>query len=110
MTTTKKAPAKKAPTKTLKPSAERAPIGRAPVGPNAASAKKYAGKRFRVMKGAKTARKEKTVGRAAFDWLAANPGATADQIANAGNFMQHIEWDLRKNGTVELVEEAASTK
>lgn len=49
---------------------------------------------------AKNHRKEGTGGAKAIDWLIANPGSTAAEIAAAGNFMQHIDWDLNKTSYI----------
>ena len=72
--------------------------------PNRARQKIW-GTKFRTT--GETNRKEKTQGLAAWEWLAkkGKKGATGNEIANAGDFLQHIVWDLKKNGTVELIED-----
>lgn len=94
-----KADAKKAPAK--KPAGKKAPAAKVEGGPNERAAAKHSGVKFKTV--GKTARKEGTVGHQAWTWLSENPGATAGQIAKAGNFMQHIDWDLRKTKTVEAI-------
>lgn len=82
--------------------------GRSTMAANLKAEKRFAGKQFwAIAKG--NPRKAGTDGAAAYAWLVANPGATAEEIAKAGCFMQHIAWDL-KLGNVSIEAPKAKAK
>lgn len=68
--------------------------GKASGTPNQRKAQENAGRQFWL--DGPNYRKEGTDGWKALEFLKANPGATAEEIAEAGNFMQHVDYDWKK--------------
>ena len=91
----------KAETKPAAPSKSRKGGSRGK-GPNERCRALFEGCKFTLKAGAKNYRKEGTDGWSAIEFIRENPGATADQIAEAGNFMQHVKWDHEKKQLFEV--------
>ena len=72
------------------------------VGPNERCRLLYEGCKFTLKKKSENYRKEGTDGWASIEFIRKNPGANSDQIAAAGNFMQHVKWDDEKKGLYEV--------
>jgi hypothetical protein len=73
--------------------------GRSSSGPNLRKAEEHKGWCFRL--NGSNYRKEGTDGWKALEYVKERPWCSAEEIATAGNYMQHIDYDWKKKGIIE---------